>query len=274
MKILDANKETGKIIASVRQGAVNFQSALDISGVAEGDLVNGTVSALHKDHAMLSLMPSKVRAILAYANIAKHKNLPIAQVKASLTVGDTMNGLAVVSRNAEKGFVLVAHEQKDDKRSRRVSLSSNNGLTIDAIQVGQTLPGLVVSHGRKGAVVRISSKISGSIHAVDVSDDYGPKVVLPSVSTTLNCVVIAIDKERKQLTLSTRPSRLSASTAASIVDQEVDSLSDLKLGQKIRGFIKSIADHGLFINIGRNLDARVQIKELFDDVRSLVCTLP
>lgn len=268
VKILDVNKDTSKIVASIRQGALNFQSSIDISGVADGDIVSGTVSAIHKEHAMLSLVPSKVRALLAFANLAKHKNLPLAQAKASLKVGDTVGHLTVVSRNAEKNFVLVGYAPKDgEKRSRRLSLSSNNGLSIDAVTVGQVLPGLVVSHGRKGAVIRISSKISGSVHPVDVSDEYGPKAHLPPVTTVLNCAVLAVDKERKQLTLSTRPSRVAPDTAPAVVDKEIASVADLKPGRRIRGFVKSIAEHGLFVNIGRNLDARVQIKELFDDVR-------
>jgi len=34
----------------------------------------------------------------------------------------------------------------------------------------------------------------------------------------------------------------------------------------VRGFIKSIVEHGLFVMLGRGIDARVQIKELFDEV--------
>jgi rRNA biogenesis protein RRP5 len=43
----------------------------------------------------------------------------------------------------------------------------------------------------------------------------------------------------------------------------------LHVGQALRGFIKSVTEHGLFVTIGRNLDARIQIRELFDEVRSL-----
>ncbi|EJD51778.1 nucleic acid-binding protein [Auricularia subglabra TFB-10046 SS5] len=263
VKILDVNAETSKIVASIRQGALNFQSAIDISGVDDGAVVHGTVAALHKEHAMLSLVPSKVRALLSFANLAKHRNLPLAQAKAALKVGEGLKELTVVGRNAEKGFVLVGY--KDEKRARRLSLSANSGLAIDKVTVGQVMPGLVVSHGRKGAVVRISSKISGSVHALDVADELPPKAQLPPVGTMTQFAVLAVDKDRKQLTLSSRPSNVSPESAGEVKDREINSLGDLKVGQRLRGFIKSVADHGLFVNIGRNLDARVQIKELFDD---------
>ena len=50
-------------------------------------------------------------------------------------------------------------------------------------------------------------------------------------------------------------------------DPEITSVEDLIPGASVRGFIKSVAEHGLFVSIGRDLDARVQIKELFDEVR-------
>jgi rRNA biogenesis protein RRP5 len=50
------------------------------------------------------------------------------------------------------------------------------------------------------------------------------------------------------------------------MDPEITSVVDLKPGTFVRGFIKSVAEHGLFVSVGRDLDARVQIKELFDEV--------
>ena len=54
-----------------------------------------------------------------------------------------------------------------------------------------------------------------------------------------------------------------------IVDQEINHISDIHVGDTVRGSIKSVADHGLFVTIGRDIDARVQIRELFDDVRDV-----
>jgi len=231
--------------------------------------VSGSVTELHKEHAVLSLKPTKVRALLALASLAKHRNVPTAQAKAGLKVGETLSGLTVVSRNAEKGLVFVAYSQPSkgsETRSRRLSLSGNNNLTLDNIKEGQVLPGLVVGHGRKGAVVRINSKVSGIVHSVDVVDEYGPKVHLPALKATLSFAAVSVDLRRKQLMLSTRPSRVTPDDAKDIVDKEVEGIDEVEVGRKVRGFVKSITDHGIFVSIGRNLDARVQIKELFDEV--------
>jgi transcriptional accessory protein Tex/SPT6 len=50
------------------------------------------------------------------------------------------------------------------------------------------------------------------------------------------------------------------------VDREINSVEDLKVGETVRGFVKSIPEHGIFVTLGRWIDARVQIKELFDEV--------
>ncbi|KAH7106737.1 nucleic acid-binding protein [Auriculariales sp. MPI-PUGE-AT-0066] len=265
VKVLEVDVGGSKILASIRQGAANFESALDISGVEDGAIVSGSVTALHSEHAVLSLKPSKVRALLAFANYAKHRNQPVAQAKASLTVGDSITGLTVVSRSTEKGLVFVGYNQPKKERSRRLSIGANSSLKIEDIKEGQLIPGLIVSHGRKGAVVRVSNKISGSLHPLDVADEYGPKLHLPAANSTLNFAVVSVDQKRKHLTLSTRPSRVTLDDTPIVVDKEIDGLDDVRVGQKVRGFIKNIADHGIFVSVGRNLDVRVQIKELFDE---------
>ena len=52
-----------------------------------------------------------------------------------------------------------------------------------------------------------------------------------------------------------------------MIDPEITDIGDLRRGQSVRGVVKSVADAGLFVSLGRSIDARVQIKELFDDVR-------
>ena len=89
------------------------------------------------------------------------------------------------------------------------------------------------------------------------------------LDSIMKAAVVDIDRNKKQLTLSTRQSRMNPDGAKAIVDREITAFSDLKLGDTVRGFVKSVADHGLFVSIGRNVDARVQIKELFDEVLPL-----
>ena len=260
VRILSNDKEKGRILASIRQAAVNLAPP-DISGVEVGDSVAGTITEVHKDNVLLNLEPSNARALLSIKNLANNRGSTVAQLRVNLKTGEKQEDLVVVSRNVEQGFVIVA-----TKPTAKPPLGA---ISIDSVQVGQIVGGRVVKHDRRGALVKFNGRITGSLHPTDTSDDYEAGSPFPNVDSVLKAVVIAVDKERKCLTLSTRKSRMEPSEHGAVVDSEIDSIGDVKPGTSVRGFIKSVAEHGLFVSIGRDIDARVQIKELFDEVRPL-----
>lgn len=224
-----------------------------------GDSVEGTVNDVHKDNALLNLGPSNVRALLSLKNLANRRGSTIAQLRVNLKVGERLGDLVVVSKNAEQGFVIVANKPK--------AKPTLGVISIDTVQVGQIVGGRVIRHDRRGALVKFNSRITGSLHPTDTSDDYEVGSTFPNVDSVLKAAVIAVDREKKHLALSTRRSRMEPSESHVAPDPEITSVEDLIPGASVRGFIKSVAEHGLFVSIGRDLDARVQIKELFDEVR-------
>lgn len=257
VRILSNDREKRRILASIRQAVTN-KAPPDISAVEIGDSASGTISDIHKDNVLLNLEPSNVRALLSIKNLANRRGSTVAQLRAGLKTGEKLDDLLVVSRNAEQGFVIVA-----TKPTAKPTLGT---ILIDTVQVGQIVGGRVVKHDRRGALVKFNSRITGSLHPTDASDDYGAGSPFPNVDSVLKAVVIAVDREKKHLTLSTRKSRMEPSESRVIVDAEIVSIEDIKPDTSVRGFIKSVAEHGLFVSVGRDLDARVQIKELFDEV--------
>jgi rRNA biogenesis protein RRP5 len=114
--------------------------------------------------------------------------------------------------------------------------------------------------------VKVTAHIGGIIHPTDVSDNFDSGNPYPAVDSLMKARVMSVDKEKRQVTLSTRHSKLHPDQATQIMDREINEVSDLAVGQTIRGFIKSVAEHGVFVTVGRNIDARVQIRELFNEV--------
>ena len=257
VRIISNYKEKGRVLASIRQATTNITPP-DISAIDVGDSVTGTISDLHKDNVLLSLEPSNIRALLSVKNLANRRGSAVAQLRASLKTGEKLDDLVVVSKNAEQGFVIVATKPAAKPRLGTISM--------DTIQVGQMVGGRVVKHDRRGALVKFNGRITGSLHPTDISDDYGAGSPFPNVDSVLKAVVIAVDREKKHLTLSTRKSRMESLESREVLDAEVTSIEDIKPGTFVRGFIKSVVEHGLFVSVGRDLDARVQIKELFDEV--------
>ncbi|KAG6899782.1 hypothetical protein C0993_006968 [Termitomyces sp. T159_Od127] len=262
VRIIGTEPEHSRIIASIRQASVNSQTVMaDISTVEIGNIVQGTVSEIHKDNAVLSLQPTQVRALISLKNLANFRSLSVTQLCASLKTGDLLEDLVVVTRNTEKGFVIVASKPKA-KEARGLK----GPLSIDTVVVGQLVGGRVTLHTRNGTLIKLNSHIGGILHPTDTCDDYESGVPFPPIDTLIKAVVIGIDQSRKQLSLSTRHSKMYPDQVKPIVDREICDISDLHPGEMVRGFIKSVAEHGLFVTVGRGIDARVQIRELFDEL--------
>lgn len=266
VRIINTNPETLNIVASIRQAASSFLPAItDITGIEIGNTVGGVVTEIHKDNVVISLQPTQARALMSLTNLANHLELSLTQLRVSLKAGDRVEHVFVISRNPEKGFVVVA-----GKLRSKAAVASKGSLSMDTVEVGQIVSGRVTRHGRYGAHVKLTTRIGGTLHPTDACDNYDAGMPFPAIDSILKAVVLDIDQSRRHLTLSTRPSKLYPEQDRTVVDPQINTLADLMVGNTVRGFIKSVTEHGLFVMIGREIDVRVQIKELFDEVsRSL-----
>jgi len=261
VRILSVDLDPPRVVASIRQASAAAATVTDISDVTIGAVVEGVVTEIHKATAVLSLRPSHARALIPLKTLASIRGSLLPQLKTSLKVGETIDSLVVTSRNEEKGFVTVAGQTKVRDVPKKGHVS------FDTLSIGQVVGGRVTRHGRHGAHIKITSRISGTLHPTDACDDYEAGIPFPTVDSILKALVVDINESSRHLTLSSRPSRLAPGSAKPVVDREINTLNDLNVGDSVRGFIKSVAEHGLFVMLGRNIDARVQIRELFDGVR-------
>jgi rRNA biogenesis protein RRP5 len=258
------DSEKRNITASIRRAAPSFDiNVADISAVEIGTNVEGAVVEVHKDNAVLSLKESNIRALLSLKNLANHRNISIPQLRTSLEVGEELDELVVVTRNPEKGIVIVANRPKT-----KPALEHKQVLTMETVEVGQLVGGRVLRHSHNCTVLKFSGKITGTLHPTDTSDDYETGVHFPVLDAIVKAAVISFDKDKKQLVVSTRVSRTQPEDHPPIVDREINGIEELKVGETVRGFVKSIPEHGIFVTLGRSIDARVQIRELFDEVGS------
>ena len=260
VRILGMND--GRITASIKQASSNFDVVTDISSIEIGHTVEGTLSEIHKDHILLTLQPSHIRALLSLKNLANHRNLTVAQLRGNLQVGEKLDELVVVTRSPEKALVIVANKPKP----KPSLFAKGSNVTMDSVVVGQLIGGRVTRHSKNAALVKITSHIGGILYLTDLSDNFDLEAQLPPIDSVIKAAVVAIDTTKRQLTLSMRQSRMQPDKVHDILDREVSSISEMEVGQTVRGFVKNIIEHGLFVTIGRDIDARVQIRELFDEV--------
>lgn len=127
------------------------------------------------------------------------------------------------------------------------------------IAIGSTYPVKITKVLDSGIMAQLSDSISGRISLTDISSNYKEDPTKPfKKNDLLQVVVKSIDINNKQVALSLRNS------SDKIVDPEIGAVSDLELGKQYRGYIKNVADQGLFIELGRNVVARVKIAETSD----------
>lgn len=262
VRIISVDPDNSHIVASIRQASSDFKAITDINGVEIGNIVEGVVAEVHKENAIITLQPTQVRALISLNNLANHRLTSLSQLRIALKVGDKLEELVIVSRFPEKGFVIVASRPK-----AKVALLPKGSISMASAAIGQIVGGRVTRHTRNGAYVKLTAHIGGVLHPTDISDNYDVGNPFPSIDSILKAVVIGVDLSKNQLALSTRQSRMHPDQNKPVFDREIKTVGDLVVGETIRGFIKSIAEHGLFVTLGRDIDARVQIKELFDEVQ-------
>ena len=274
VRITEVNKETQRLVASVRQA---LPTALAAASLEVADEVSGIVSQIHADQVVITLVPSQITALLSLANLSNHRHIGVDELRSSLKIGERLDELIVVSKNAQSGLVILANKRGPSTTTKKVATPAPSGsgisgsaLSFDSIKPGSVVSGEVVSHGPQGTMVQLSSHIRGRVHPTDAADDFevisqggGPLVIGEKVE----CYVLTSNPATRIVDLSTRKSRIEG--AGEVVDAEVKNVSELKTGMKIRGLVKNVASHGVFVALGRNVTARVMIKELFDEVSTL-----
>lgn len=279
VRIISVDSASKRIVASVRQvanasAATSSASAgaATINELDIGTVSSGTISALHDTNLVISLStPDEakgVKALLAYPTLARHCGIPVTDLRSTLAAGQQLDDLVIVSKNADKGFVIVG--LVPSKSAAALGKSTNGDgekLTFDSLTPGKLYPGRVASRLPSGVVLvqLAKSQVRGRVALTELSDDYSAVEAseLFPVGSNVQVVVIAKEDEQRRVDLSLRASRIKAvqgEVAGDVKDATIDRVEDLKAGQKIRGFVTNVANAGVFVELGREITARVLIK--------------
>ncbi|CEH13982.1 rRNA processing protein Rrp5 [Ceraceosorus bombacis] len=261
LRLTQVDYSTGRITASIRQASPSYLARLDVDAVSLGDKVQARTAAVHTDVVVLELLPSRTRALLSLQALAQERSKDVEQVRSELQEGEIISDLVVVDKNKDKGLVILGNSSARPK-------SSSSG-----VREGSIVSGMVVARGREPNVASIllPSDVMGSLHATDCHDEF-QEDPLPEHKTKVEVVVLGLrGKDKKRAIVSMRPSELAkarvsgAADASSARDLASESLASIKEGDQRKAYVKAIANSGLFVELARNVTARVLISELFDE---------
>ena len=188
----------------------------------------------------------------------------------AMDVSDDVSQLKNLAKNFPVGSVLRAKVLKVDIGNNRLDLSSRSGgssnpVTMNDLSKGMILPGRVTKITERQLMIQLSDSLSAPIHLVDLADDYDKAdPTIYQKNQILRVCIKDVDVPNKRITLSTRPSKV-LSSSLHVKDPDITSLSQLKVNDVRRGFIKNVADNGLFVSLASSVTAFIRVSNLSDD---------
>ncbi|EMD64967.1 hypothetical protein COCSADRAFT_189966 [Bipolaris sorokiniana ND90Pr] len=183
---------------------------------------------------------------------------------------DDLEKLSDVEKNFPVGSALKVRVKTVDAANGKLDLTAastvtGKSLSLQDLKVGHVLPARVTKLHDASIVVQINESIAAPIFMEQLADDYDkaqPKNFV--AGDVLRVCVIDIDIPNKKLGLSARPSRV-LSSSLPVKDPEITDRTQLKVNQVVRGFVKHIANNGVYVRLGPHVEAYVRVSHLSDE---------
>ncbi|KAL2862761.1 putative rRNA biogenesis protein RRP5 [Aspergillus lucknowensis] len=180
---------------------------------------------------------------------------------------DDLSILSDVRKQMPIGCALKVHVSRVDAAKGRIDLSAreqSDKLSFEDLTVGMILPARVTRTTEKQVIMQLNDTLVGAVDLIDMADDFSKAD--PNVyhkNEVVRSCIIDLDKPNKKIYLSLRPSKV-LSSSLPVQDPEITSVNQLKVNDIIRGFVRRVADGGLFVTVGHNIVAFVRISDLSD----------
>ncbi|EQL36161.1 hypothetical protein BDFG_02402 [Blastomyces dermatitidis ATCC 26199] len=255
-KFLPISHRTGKYpVFELSAKPSSLQSTdlepLSLDKVKIGSSWVGFVNNIGDDCLWINISPN-VRGRLRFTDLSDDLSL----------VGD-------IAKNFPVGSALKIHVTGVDADKNRLDLSARHGglpnrKSISDFSKGEILLGQVTRVTERQALVQLSNSTVGAINLIDMADDFSK--VNPAdfhKNEVIRVCIIDIDVPNKKILLSVRPSRV-LSSSLPIQDPEINSISQLKVNDIVRGFVRRVANNGLFVTLGHDVTAYIRISDLSD----------
>ncbi|KAL3445564.1 hypothetical protein BJX65DRAFT_143126 [Aspergillus insuetus] len=220
-----------------------------IEKVQVGASYFGFVNNVADDLFWVSLSPS-VRGRLRFIDSSDDLSL-LRDVQKHFPIGCALK-LNVTGVDAAKGHIDLSARESTDK------------LSFEDLSAGMILPARVTKVTERHVVLQLNETLVGAVELIDMADDFSkadPNAY--QKNEVVRACIIDVDKSNKRISLSLRPSKV-LSSSLTVQDPEITSIKQLKANDIVRGFVRRVADGGLFVTVGQNVVAFVRISDLSD----------
>ncbi|KAI5298466.1 hypothetical protein KEM56_004023, partial [Ascosphaera pollenicola] len=225
---------------------------LTLEDVKAGEKFLGYVNNISDDCLWVNISPN-VRGRLRLTDISDDLSL-VADIEKNFPVGSALK-VTVTGVDSERNHLDLTAKQGG---------KAQNKMTFADFSKGMILLGRVTKATEHQVLVQLSDTVVGAISLIDMADDYSR--VDPSKfdkNDVIRVCIVDVDAPNKRINLSVRPSRVLSSNLP-VVDREILSVDDLKQNEVVRGFVKRVADNGVFVTLGHTVTAYIRVSDLSD----------
>ena len=206
-----------------------------LSKVSEGEVIEGTVTAISKREVIVNIGYKSEGVIMA----------PEFRYNPDLKVGDTVEVL-VENPEDRKGQLILSHKKARQLRSwDEVNAAFNNNEIVKGYVKTRTKGGMIVD------VFGIEAFLPGSQINIKPIRDYDQ-----FVDTTMDFKIVKINQEFRNVVVSHK-----ALIEAELEAQKSEIIGKLEKGQVLEGTVKNITSYGVFVDLG-GVDGLIHITDL------------
>ena len=162
-----------------------------------------------------------------------------------LEIGDELD-VKIIKFDKEKGRISLGIKQLGDDPWKNVA---------NELPVGTKLPGKVTNITDYGCFVKLQEGIEGLVHTseMDWANKNSNPHKLVTLGQELEVMVLEVDADRHRISLGMKQCIINPWQAFS---------NTYKVGDKVKGVIRSITDFGVFIGLEGNIDGLVHISDV------------
>jgi len=244
----DAMSDSSSPVEIMDMETLLAQEGLGLGNIPEkGDIRKGVITAITSNEILIDVQ-SKADGLIAGRELEQinPRNLEEFQVGEEITV-------YVLEPEDINGHVVLSYTRAQEEQDwEKVEQSLESGDVITTFVEGYNKGGLLVPVGQ------LRGFVPGSLVSVFREGDTGAPEDRWSeaIGKEITLKVIEVDRSRQRLILSERDAI--GETREAIKDQLLDNLA---VGDRVTGYVSSLADFGAFVNI-QGVDGLVHLSEL------------
>jgi small subunit ribosomal protein S1 len=244
----DTMRDSSPSIDSMDMEALLAQEGLGLGNIPErGDIRKGVITAITPNEILIDVQ-SKADGLIAGRELEQIN----PQTLENFQVGEEIMVYVLEPEDINGHVVLSYTRAQEEQDWERVEKSMETGEAITTFVEGYNKGGLLVPVGQlrgfvPGSLVSVFREGDTTAPEDRWSEAIGKEITLK---------VIEVDRSRQRLILSERDAI--GETREAIKDQLLDNLA---VGDRVTGYVSSLADFGAFVNI-QGVDGLVHLSEL------------